>query len=203
MFNTEDIYDEVGSQLLKSRGFEFSNELKRKMMGLPGLEAVYVMKEFHQLADSAESLKAECDEIFGKLLPGRIEKLPGLESLMAELDQRNIPKAVATSSKREFALMAMSMFDLVKKFQFVLTAEDVTKGKPAPDVYLLAAKNLEILPENMLVLEDSINGSTAAAAAGAVTVAIPGLHSQGLDFGHVDYVVDRLDSEVILMLLNR
>ena len=55
----------------------------------------------------------------------------------------------------------------------------------------------------MLVLEDSLIGSTAAAASGAFTVAVPGSHSCDQNYNHVDYVVDRLDSDVILMLLNR
>ena len=203
MFNTEDIYDVVGSELLKDRGHEFTRELKQKMMGLPGHKAFEVMKSHCNLLDDVEVLKNESESIFRELLPKRIEMLPGLSFLLQELERRELAKAVATSSQRQFAEMALSSFELMPRFEFILTAEDVENGKPAPDIYLEASRRLGVEMSNVLVLEDSFIGSTAAANSGALTVAIPGAHSAEQNFDHVDYVVDRLDSEVILMLLNR
>ena len=203
MFNTEDIYDVVGSELLKDRGHEFSRELKQKMMGLPGLRPFEVMKEHCNLQDDVAELKRESEVIFRELLPQRIEMLPGLSFLLGDIERRGLSKAVATSSQRQFAEMALSCFQLMPRFEFILTADDVEQGKPAPDIYLEAARRLDVEITNVLVLEDSYIGSTAAASSGALTVAVPGAHSADQNFDHVDYVVDRLDSEVILMLLNR
>ncbi len=203
MFNTEDIYDLVGSRLLRSRGQEFTPELKMTMMGLPGAQALQKMKEFCGLSDDLNRLLDESNRIYMEELPGRIQMMPGLSDLMDELERRKIPKIVATSSHAAHADFALSKFDLKSRFEFVLTADNVQNGKPAPDIYLLAAKKLGVEVAELLVLEDSLVGSTAGAAAGAVTVAVPTRHSRQQDFGHVDYVVDRLDSEVILMLLDR
>jgi HAD superfamily hydrolase (TIGR01509 family) len=201
MFNTEDIYDAAGQQLLQRRGIEFSHELKMKMMGLPDDKAVEVMKHHCQLREPIAELIEESDKLFWSLLPQHISILPGLLELLELLESRQIPKAVATSSRLLFAQTALNRFQLWDRFRFVLTAEDVTRGKPSPDVYLLAAQKLAIEPGEMLVLEDSVTGSKAAAAAGAVTVAVPNPLCCGEDYSHADYVVDRLDSEVILMLL--
>lgn len=203
MFNTEDIYDVVGAKLLEERGHEFTRELKLKMMGLPGPQAFEAMKEHCGLGDDIESLELESQEIYLRELPRRIQLMPGLTTLLELLESRSIPKAVATSSHREHAEFAMNHFDLIKRFEFVLTSADVINGKPAPDIYVLAARRFDIPVQEMLVLEDSLIGSRASAASGALTVAIPGSHSIGQDYSHADYVVDRLDSEVILMLLNR
>ena len=203
MFNTEDIYDIVGVEILKDRGHEFTQELKHKMMGLPGIKALEVMKQHCNLPDDVAQLKIESEVVFRDLLPHKIEMLPGLSDLLDGLEQRGLPKAVATSSERQFAELALGSFGLMPRFEFVLTADDVINGKPAPDIYLESARRLGVEIQNVLVLEDSFIGSTAAATAGALTVAVPGSHSSEQNFDHVDYVVDRLDSEVILMLLNR
>lgn len=71
---------------------------------------------------------------------------------------------------------------LADRFVFTLAAEDVTHGKPHPEIYLTAASRLQIEPAQMLVLEDSETGTRAAAAAGAVVVSVPNRHTAGGDF---------------------
>lgn len=201
MFNTEDLYDIVGEQLLNRRGQSFTSELKMAMMGLPGPDAFAVMKERCGLDDSIEALASECEEMFDDLLPARIEMMPGLEALLQLLESANVPKAIATSSHLRFAQRALGVFDLQPRFEFVLTAESVEKGKPNPDVYLLAASRLGVQPENMLVLEDSIHGSSAATAAGATTIAIPSRRVDSAQFGSVYAICERLDDSTVLELI--
>ena len=93
------------------------------------------------------------------------------------------------------------MFDLKPRFEFVLTSESVTKGKPHPEVYLLAAKRLGVDPAEMLVLEDSVHGSNAAIAAGAVTIAIPSTRVDPESIGDVYAICGRLDDSKILDLI--
>ena len=126
--------------------------------------------------------------------------MPGLETLLQKLESKGIPKIVATSSHRKFANRNLAQFELTHRFEFVLTSEDVSQGKPHPEIYLAAAEKLGVAPKNLLVLEDSKTGSTAAAASGAFTVAVPTEHSVGLDFSHVHHVSNRLDDEFILNL---
>jgi len=135
MFNTEDLYDDVGDILLQRHGQRFTRELKLEMMGRPGQEALAIMKNRCNLSQSVDELKAETKLIFSKLLPERIEMMRGLELLLEFLEQLKIPKCVATSSHRQFATEALGYFDLEPRFEFVLTADDVEKGKPNPEVY--------------------------------------------------------------------
>lgn len=192
MFNTEDIYNEVGAIVLRRRGCEFTQELKLKMMGLPGSRAYKVMRLHCDLNDSVEQLAKESDEVFEEILEDRIQKMPGLDRLLDELEAANLPKAVATSSSRRFAEKALGTFNLIPRFEFVLTGEDVVNGKPAPDIYLLAAKKLDIPIEQVLILEDSPIGSRAGASSGAVTIAVPNSHTAGSDFSHVNLVAESL-----------
>ena len=197
MFNTEDLYDQVGEEILNKRGHQFSNELKLAMMGLPGEQAFQVMIDWCKLDDSVQQLQIETKNRFQKLLPQSIETMPGLLELLTRLEAHNIPKAIATSSHQQFAHVALQQFDLEARFQFVLTAESVSRGKPHPEVYQLAAKKLGIPPNAMLVLEDSHTGSTAAARANACVIAVPTSHSLTCDFSHVYSVANRLDDQLI------
>ena len=201
IFNTEDLYDQVGEILLSRRGLNFTRELKMEMMGLPAPTAYEIMRKRCGITDSVGQLQTETDSIFDELLPKQLKTMPGLETLLQKLESKKIPKIVATSSHRKFANRNLAQFELTHRFEFVLTSEDVSQGKPHPEIYLTAAEKLGVASKNLLVLEDSKTGSTAAAASGAFTVAVPTEHSVGLDFSHVHHVANRLDDEFILNLL--
>jgi pseudouridine 5'-phosphatase len=82
-----------------------------------------------------------------------------------------------------------------------LTAEDVTEGKPHPEIYLTAARRFDLSPAEVLVLEDSQTGCTAAMAAGTFVVAVPGGHSLRHDFAGVQFVAESLGDERIYAAL--
>ena len=98
MFNTEELYNDVGGELLQRRGKQFTRDLLNEMMGRPGQVALQIMIDWHQLDDSVDHLQRESDEIFGSILDEQLRPLPGLIELLAALDQHGIPKAVTTSS---------------------------------------------------------------------------------------------------------
>jgi HAD superfamily hydrolase (TIGR01509 family) len=192
MFNTEDLYDEVGEAILRRRGRRFTDELKRLMMGRPGWISLQIMIDHHRLEATVAELQAESDALFAEILPRRLQPMSGLENLLEALEDAAIPKAIATSSSRAFARTVLAQFAYEPRFQFVLTSEDVTEGKPAPEVYLTACRRFGLAAEQVLVLEDSENGCRAAVAAGAFAVAVPGRHSVDHDFRGVAMVADSL-----------
>ena len=201
MFNTEELYQEVGSELLRRRGYEFTQELLDQMMGRPSHVALQLMIDAHTLKATVEELLAETDEIFPRILAERLAPMPGLIELMEALERQAIPKAIATSSRRTFVEHVLACFDFQPRFSPILTAEDITHGKPHPEIYLKAAERLGVAPAQMLVLEDSQNGCRAAVAAGAIAVAVPGSHSRRHDFSGATVIADTLRDERIYGLL--
>ena len=193
MFNTEEVYTLVGTELMRRRGHDFPDGLKDAMMGLPPKAAFEQMIGWHQLDDPWEALKTESNEIFLDLLPDKLAPMPGLFDLLAALERAEVPKAIATSSDRRLAEACLAPYDLQERFQFVLSCENVTHGKPHPEIYQTAAERFGLKPGETAVLEDSRNGCLAAAAAGALTVAVPGDHSRDHDFSVASLVVDGLD----------
>jgi HAD superfamily hydrolase (TIGR01509 family) len=192
MFNTEEIYILAGTELLRRRGCEFSEELKDAVMGLRPQPTFETMIRWHGLDESWEEMASESNRVFVGLLDDHLAPLPGLLELLSALEEAGIPKAIASSSGWELVEEIFARFDLRSRFQFILTAEDITHGKPHPEIYLAAAERFGIGPGEMLVLEDSQNGCRAAAAAGAYTVAVPGGHSRRHDFAAASLVVEGL-----------
>lgn len=201
MFNTEDLYLAVGSEILRRRGKVFDQALRDQMMGRPGSAALKIMIDRHLLDDTVEGIAAESEEVFAALLDDGLATMPGLAALLDALESADIPKGIATSSGRRFTRNVLGRFQLEPRFRFVLTAEDVQHGKPDPEIYLRAARRLGIAPAEMLVLEDSENGCRAAVAAGAFTVAVPSRHSTGHDFSTATLVADTLQDRRIYDVL--
>jgi len=192
MFNTEDVYTLVGTELLRRRGHEFTPELKNAMMGLPPLVTFGVMIRWCGLDDTPERLIPESNEIFLGLLAEHLRPMPGLMPLLDALEAAGLPKAIATSSGRVLMEACLAPFALEPRFEFALTAEDIVHGKPNPEIYLRAAERFGVATEQMLVLEDSENGCRAASASRAFTVAVPGEHSRTQDFRGASLLVDSL-----------
>lgn len=201
MFNTEELYQEVGAQVLARRGRQIVGELLDQMMGRKSNVALQVMIDWYGLDDTVEQLALESAEIFAGLLPLRLAPMPGLVALLAALDRAQIPKGVATSSGRQFVEEVLKIAHLRDRLSFVLASEDVEHGKPAPDVYLLAAQRHGVAPAEMLVLEDSQIGCRAAVAAGAYAVAVPHGRSASHDFPGARFVSDTLADRRIYQAL--
>jgi HAD superfamily hydrolase (TIGR01509 family) len=150
------------------------------------------MIQWHGLQEDWQTLARESNDIFLGLLGDRLQVLPGLMPLLGALERAGIPKAIATSSGRQLTDACLTPFDLARRFQFILTSEDIVRGKPDPEVYQSAARRFGVPPAEMLVLEDSQNGCRAAATAGAFTVAVPGEHSRRHDFSSANLLLQSL-----------
>jgi len=201
MFNTEDLYDEVGEALLRPCGHRFTTELKDAMTGRPARVALQIMIDHHGLDTTVEQLQAETDVIFPQLLQEKLAPMPGLLPLLDALEIASLPKAVATSSRRLHAARILNLSELASRFDFVLTAESVKEGKPHPEIYLTAASNFGAAPKEILVFEDSEIGCRSAVSAGATTVAVPGKHSSHHDFSGVRLIAESLADPRIFALL--
>lgn len=192
MFNTEDVYYRAGDQLLRRRGCELSRELSDAMMGLPPQPSFELMIQWHNLTDTWQQLSCESESLFLEMLDSYLAPMPGLLDLLDALENTGIPKAICTSSTRTVLTRVLGCLNLEPRFQFTLTAGDIVRGKPDPEIYLKAADRFGISPSEMLVLEDSQTGCRAAASAGAFTVGVPAEHSCKHDFSVANLVINTL-----------
>lgn len=113
--------------------------------------------------------------LYDAVVAAGVPHRPGIIAMLDFLDDRGIPRAVATSTRRPLALRKLEASGLLPRFDAICTSSDVEHPKPAPDIYLLAARSLGVDPAQCLVLEDSPTGVRAALAAGMYPVQIPDL----------------------------
>jgi HAD superfamily hydrolase (TIGR01509 family) len=182
LLNTEDIFEEAGQQLMARRGLEMTSAIRGAMLGRRPAEAFAALKELTGLPETIDDLMLETKSIFLELAEDSVEVLPGVSELLALADGCGLGRGIATSSPRSYCTWLLTRVNLLDRFHFALTAEDVTLGKPHPEIYLSAAARLGIPPAEMLVFEDSETGTRAAVAAGAFVVSVPNRHTAGGDF---------------------
>lgn len=192
LFDTERIYWQVGDTVLQRRGKRYCNALQARMMGRVGVSAIQEMIDFHGLEESPEQLMAESDLLYGQLLPEQIRPMPGLNEWVNLLQASGKPFALTTSSRRKWVDIILETHPWRESLAFILTGDDVSHGKPHPEMYLRAAEQFAVSPRSMLVLEDSGNGCRAGTEAGAFVVAIPNEHTSSQDFSGVQLSVDSL-----------
>lgn len=201
MFDTEALFHRVAGVVLGRRGKLFTHEMMQAMIGRRAAEAIPALLKLAGLDESPEELLTETKALFHEEMDSAVHPTPGLFHLLEILDRRGLPLAVATSSGRSYAERLLGGHGLLGRFSEVLTAEDVTQGKPNPEIYRKASARLGVDPSVMMVLEDSPAGVTAARAAGAIAVAVPHEHSPAQGLSHADLIVPRLDDPRVILLL--
>jgi HAD superfamily hydrolase (TIGR01509 family) len=201
MFDTEALFYRVSCDALAARGKSFTNEMMQAMIGRRAVDAAHAWKTLAGLDEPAETLLADVRQRFFALVDTAVHPTPGLIVLLDRLAHRALPLAVATSSRREYADRLLSQHGLLQRFQFILASEDVTRGKPDPEIYRLAAERFAVPPGSILVLEDSPAGLAAARGAGAFAVGVPHEHSTVQSLHDADMIVSRLDEPALLSLI--
>ena len=149
-----------------------------KMRSLPGTIHTYLDKYDNHVK---EVLKSD-------LVPR-----PGVKTLIDECSKRGIPKAVASSSLREWVHLKLDTINLQDGFDVVLGGDDVQKGKPQPDIYLMAAEKLQKSPSQCIAIEDSPVGISAAIDAGIYTIAVLTESTKNLDLSKANEIIETLE----------
>jgi beta-phosphoglucomutase len=138
----------------------------RRTIGRPSVEAVPLLLGAPVAPAEARRLARRKQEHYLTLATGGPRAVTGVPAFVENLRARGVPLAVATSARRSDAMELLGPLGLMEPFRAIVTVEDVARGKPDPEVYLLAAGRLGVPPEACLVFEDAIVGVQAALRAG-------------------------------------
>ncbi len=198
MFDTEDVYWKAASKLLGRRGYVYTEEMSAAIMGRTPQYCFEKFKDTFSLPETWQELQRESEDLFLEFLADGYSTMPGLYDLLDFLETKNIPKGICTSSARRVVTEVLRRDNLAARFQFVLTAEDIARGKPDPEVYLKAAEHFGVEPAEMMVLEDSEAGCRAAVAAGALSAVVLARHNSGGDFSPANVIASALNAPEVL-----
>ncbi len=176
LLDTERIAQQAWLQTGKEFGYDIPLEVHQQVIGLSIENSEKVMKRIYGEDFPYWTLRRRRLEIADEYIAKHgLPLKEGALLLLDFLEQRGIPKAVATSSSRSAAGKKLSQAGIAHRFDIIITNDDVNYGKPAPDIFVAAVKALNLSPSNCLVLEDSEPGLTAAKAAGTIPVMVPDL----------------------------
>jgi HAD superfamily hydrolase (TIGR01509 family) len=172
LIHSEEVWDRVRERYVLERGGRYDAEVQRAMMGMSSVEW---SRYLHEHAGVPDEPKAINDEVVRRMLESYRESLPlvdGAVEAVRRLAER-WPLGLASSSNRLLIDAVLELSGLAPLFRATVSSEEVARGKPAPDVYLEAARRLGVPAERCAAVEDSHSGIRAARAAGMRVVAIP------------------------------
>jgi HAD superfamily hydrolase (TIGR01509 family) len=194
LIESEEVWDAVRRAYVAEQGGTYGEDIQRAVMGMSSPEW---SRHLHEAAGVPAEPQAINDEVVRRMLASFHEHLPlidGAADAVRRLAQR-FPLAVASSSTRPLIDTVLDVAGLVECFRATVSSEEVPRGKPAPDVYLEAARRLDVAPERCAAVEDSHNGIRSAHAAGMFVIAIPN-RSYPPDteaLAHADLVIQSID----------
>ncbi|MFI3211863.1 MAG: HAD family phosphatase [Eubacteriales bacterium] len=160
------IWKDIDIIYLKKFGIELPPDLQTCIEGKSFTETAIYMKERFQIPDTLEAMKAEWNQMAWEKYSNEVDVKPGVPAFLAYCKREGIKLGIATSNSRELVNQIVKVLRLDEYFQSVMTSCDVEKGKPAPDIYLAVAKELQVNPMNCLVFEDIVPGIIAGKSAG-------------------------------------
>jgi HAD superfamily hydrolase (TIGR01509 family) len=175
LLDSEQVWDAAREELAKERGGRWHPRAQRDMMGMSSPEWSRYMHDVIGLPQPPEEINAEVVRRLEKRYREDLPVIPGAQEAVERLAQR-WPLGLASSSNRELIDLALDLMGIADRFQATVSSEEVARGKPAPDVYVEAARRLHVDPTRAAAIEDSHNGIRAAKAAGMRVLAIPNRH---------------------------
>ncbi len=164
-----------------------TDEELSEFIGIRTTESFLVLKERHNIPISVEELTEIKDKHYKKILMQEIQPRENLLDLIKYLNNK-YRLALASSSTEEEVDNILHLLNLIKYFAVIVTGDDVTNGKPDPEIFLKTADKLKIPCEDCAVIEDSRNGINAARKTGMMSIAVPTKDTLAHDFSNADYV---------------
>lgn len=194
LLDSEPLHFRAIREVLASRNATYTERDNQAFFGATDAELFRILRIIHNLEPSTEALVREKTEILIRLVREEPRPLPGVPEVPRRLKSQGIALALASSSLRPLIDAALDVLGLGECFGAVVSGEELLRGKPAPDAYLLAARRLGVEPAACLAVEDSRSGVLAAKAAGMTCVAIPCPATREQDFADADAVLASLEA---------
>ena len=185
LVDSENAWTRAEATLYERHGIAFTLEHKQELLGTSGPIAMATLERHLGLDDGAgAALLGELNALALEEVEREAAALPGAVELVAALADAGVPIGVASNSPHALLEASLRSAGLQDAFAAVVSAQDVAHGKPAPDVYLEACRQLAADPAASVALEDSPTGVDAARAAGLHVIGVPSLEGVELPAAH-------------------
>jgi HAD superfamily hydrolase (TIGR01509 family) len=173
LVQSEDNYYQSDRQFLAGFGIEYTPAMHQSFVGMGNRNFIRHIQEKYGVIGSIEDLLIKKDQNYLSRALGKTKVFPEMMKLVQALYLQKLPMAIASGSSPQIISALIKDLRIEKYFSLVMSAEEVPRGKPEPDVFLEVSRRWHIPPANLLVLEDSSFGIQAARAAGMSSIALP------------------------------
>ena len=192
LLETEDLWHASESELFRRHGVEFTRDDQLALIGTGAeVSSRYYAERLGLPVERGPELFEEMIGLMHEQVRRQVDARPGARELVHELRRLGVPLALASNSPRYLVDDALATAGLAGVFDVIVTADDVERPKPAPDIYRLACERLGVPASEAVALEDSGSGVAAAKAAGLDCIAVPMFAET--DVAAADQVVDSLE----------
>jgi HAD superfamily hydrolase (TIGR01509 family) len=191
LIDSEPLHCMADNQLLKDLGVDTPEKYFDRFTGWTDSAMWAAIKADYLINESIDELKAMQVPIKLKLLRETdLKAIAGTLELLEEIKGNNIPIAIASSSPRPFIEAVVEKIGIRQYFAIIVSGEEVERSKPEPDIFLKAARLLNVKPSGCLVVEDSRSGTIAAKNAGMMCIGYRNVNSGNQDLSEADFIVD-------------
>lgn len=174
LFDTELVYNQAWHEVAKQHKLSIHPEMLDAIRGTNGVFMQQIVNSYWPEVH-AEKLIDEVFENSRRILTQSVPMKPGVHELLDYMKSNNIVLALASSAPLDFIYSNLKIAKIFSYFDIIVSGEQVTRGKPAPDIFLLAAEKLRLNPEDCYVFEDGLHGVHAGIQAGCATIMVPDL----------------------------
>ena len=199
LLNTEELSELAFKEMFELFQRPFSEDFLVSIRGKKQVEwSIDFVKTFH-LNISTDTIIETYENLFHRYLDNDLKLMPGAYEILDWSFNRQIPSILVTSSSKSYVKLVSQRLEIQKYFLANITSEDVKKGKPDPEPYILGARLVVREPKNTIAFEDSVNGVISAKASGSMVIAIPSKGISNEKVGVADHIVkDLFDAKEIL-----
>ena len=193
LIDSEPLHLIAYQRYLADFGLTFLEEDNHNFLGMKDLDCAKHLLERHKLDMTAIEFVERKEAVLHQLFKERLQVQPGVLQTLQKAFELQIPAVIASSATMPTIELVVELTGIRKYFRHLCSGDEVPNGKPAPDVFLLAAQRLGEKPSECLVIEDTFNGVCAAKAAGMMCIAIPCQATRHQDFAHADLVLNSME----------
>lgn len=193
LIDSEPLHLLAYQRYLADFGLTFLEEDNHQFLGMKDLDCAKHLLERHKLEITAVEFVERKERVLHQLFKEQLQVQPGVHQTLEKAMELQIPMVVASSATMPTIELVVELTGIRKYFRYLCSGDEVPNGKPAPDVFLLAAERLGEKPSECLVIEDTFNGVCAAKAAGMMCIAIPCQATRHQDFAHADLVLRSME----------
>jgi len=191
LIDSERLYFQAEREMAQKFSKTVEDKTLWKMMGRSPNDGMEIFIKDMGLPICPDEALEMRTHIMRKKLKEDLKPMPGLYQIMEAFSGR-LKMAICTSAQKEFLDLVVDQLGIRDQFDVLQSSEEISKGKPDPEIYWETCRRLKLSPEECVVLEDSSNGALAGKRAGCYVIAVPSEYTKEQDFHFVDFIAEDL-----------